>query len=73
MNVEKEFLEAILQIALAKKVFKEFNLFTNTEKTEFTHVFLARVGETIPGRDNTMLHGEKDYIGGRVESKILGS
>ena len=45
MNVEKESLEAILPIG--KEVFKEFNLFINTEKTEFTHVFLAPVGETI--------------------------
>jgi len=67
MNVEKESLEAILPIA--KEVFKEFNLFINTEKTEFTHVFLAPVGETIPGRDDTMLRGNEDWR----KSKILGS
>lgn len=67
MNVEKESLEAILPIA--KEVFKEFNLFINTEKTEFTHVFLAPVGETIPGRDDTMLRGNEDWR----KSKMLGS
>ena len=67
MNVEKESLEAILPIA--KEVFKELNLFINTEKTEFTHVFPAPVGETIPGRDDTMLRGNEDWR----KSKILGS
>jgi len=41
----------------------------NTEKTEFTHVYLAPVGETIPGREDTLLRGNEEWR----KNKILGS
>jgi len=58
MNTSKASLEAILPIA--KEVFKDFNLNINTEKTEFTHVYLAPVGETIPGREDTLLRDNEE-------------
>jgi len=67
MNTSKASLEAILPIA--KEVFKDFNLNINTEKTEFTHVYLAPVGETIPGREDTLLRGNEEWR----KNKILGS
>jgi len=64
MNTEKASLEAILPIA--KEVFQEFNLFINTEKTEFTHVYLAPVGEKVPDRDDTL--DVETRNGGRIRS-----
>ena len=67
LNEDNECLETLLPIA--KCTFKEWDLFINEEKTEYTHVFLASKGQKMPDNDDKLLAGNESWC----SSKILGS
>ena len=66
-STERETLEAIFHVA--KDTFKDWNLFINELKTEYTHVYVAPKGQKVPGRADIKLQENEEW----TKHKILGS